>query len=182
MSDSLLFVTSEFNPAPAVLAEGKHHPDALASASGVYITASGTAMLEAAEYHLSASEDWVWLALENGVLQLTGPDTDFTLKAGDCCMIPSWTDGVELHVTQEARVLWMMVGGTLSSAFLQRSVSRRMRALRRSQAAYSRFTAPHNRSRRMQRSASGAGRSEALTAPLLLSVGRSDSSHATASE
>ena len=120
MSDSLLFVTSENNPAPAVLAEGKHQPDALASASGVYITASGTAMLETTGYHLTASEDWVWLALENGIIQLKGPDTDFMLKAGDCCMIPAWTEGVELQVTQEARVLWMMVGGTLAGAFLQR--------------------------------------------------------------
>ena len=120
MSDSLLFVTSERNVAPAVLAEGKHQPDALASASGVYITASGTAMLETTDYHLAATEDWVWLALENGVLQLTGADTDFILKAGDCCMLPAWTEGVQLHVTQEARVLWMMVGGTLAGAFLQR--------------------------------------------------------------
>ena len=120
MSDSLLFVTSEHNVAPAVLAEGKHQPDALASASGVYITASGTAMLETTDYHLAATEDWVWLALENGVLQLTGADTDFILKAGDCCMLPAWTEGVQLHVTQEARVLWMMVGGTLAGAFLQR--------------------------------------------------------------
>ena len=80
MSDSLLFVTSENNPAPAVLAEGKHQPDALASASGVYITASGTAMLETTGYHLTASEDWVWLALENGIIQLKGPDTDFMLN------------------------------------------------------------------------------------------------------
>ena len=120
MSDSLLFLKTEQAAAPAVLAEGAHHPDALASASGVYITASGTAMLEASEYHLNSFEDWVWLALENGSLRLEGPDTDFTLKSGDCCMVPPWTDGVVLHVPQEARILWMMVGGTLSSAFLQR--------------------------------------------------------------
>ncbi len=120
MCESLLFMTSEQFPAPAVLAEGKHQPDALASASGVYITASGTAMLEVSVYQLKSFEEWVWLAVENGSLFLTGPDTDFQLKAGDCCMLPPWTEGVELRVTQEARMLWMSVGGTLAGAFLQR--------------------------------------------------------------
>ena len=120
MSDSLLFATSEQFAAPAVLAEGSHQPDALASASGVYITASGTAMLEANVYQPKSFEDWVWLAVETGSLQLTGPDTDFQLKGGDCCMLPPWTENVVLSVPQEARILWMTVGGTLAGAFLQR--------------------------------------------------------------
>ena len=120
MSDSLLFATSEQYAAPAVLAEGSHQPDALASASGVYITASGTAMLEANVYQPKSFEDWVWLAVETGSLQLTGPDTDFQLKGGDCCMLPPWTENVVLSVPQEARILWMTVGGTLAGAFLQR--------------------------------------------------------------
>ena len=120
MSDSLLFATSEQYAAPAVLAEGSHQPDALASASGVYITASGTAMLEANVYQPKSFEDWVWLAVETGSLQLIGPDTDFQLKGGDCCMLPPWTENVVLSVPQEARILWMTVGGTLAGAFLQR--------------------------------------------------------------
>ncbi len=120
MSDSLLFVASEMHPAPAVLAEGQHHPDTLASASGIYITASGTAMMDASSYELRAFEDWVWLAVENGAMQLTGPETELDLRAGDCCMLPPWTEHVSIKVEQEARILWMSVGGTLAGAFLQR--------------------------------------------------------------
>ena len=120
MSESLLFAESEQFASPAVLAEGVHHPDALANASGVYITASGTAMLEAGDYLLVTPEEWVWLAVENGSLQLTGQDTDFHLKAGDCAMLPPWSEDVQLRVAQEARLLWVKVGGTLAGAFLQR--------------------------------------------------------------
>ena len=121
MAESLLFQTKpDQTDMPAVLVEGAHTPDALAGASGVYIAASGSAMLQSGPQALKTVDHWLWLALESGSLTLENPETPMTLRSGECCMLPPATADVVLDVSQEARVLWIMVGGTLSGAFLQR--------------------------------------------------------------
>lgn len=120
MNESLLFATSETVATPAVLVEGSHTPDALASASSVYISAAGSAMLQAGTHPLNVFEQWIWLAVEGGSLQFDGTASSFLLRSGDCCMLPPGTQDITLNVDQEARVLWIAVGGALSGAFLQR--------------------------------------------------------------
>ena len=120
MADSLLFQNKPDVDMPAVLVEGSHIPDALAGASGVYIAASGSAMLQNGIQNLRTMEHWLWLAVENGTLELINEENTLSVRAGDCCMLPPGSRGVSLDVHQEARVLWIMVGGTLSGAFLQR--------------------------------------------------------------
>ena len=121
MSDSLLFQNKpDQTDMPALLVEGSHTPDALAGASGVYIAAAGSAMLQSGTQSLKAMEHWLWLAVEGGTLVLENEDVSLTLRTGDCCMLPPLSQDVILDVGQEARVLWMLVGGTLSGAFLQR--------------------------------------------------------------
>ena len=120
MADSLLFQNKPDVDMPAVLVEGAHTPDALAGASGVYIAASGSAMLQSGAQNLRAMEHWLWLAVESGALELENEDVSLSLRGGDCCMLPPGSRGVMLDVHQEARVLWIMVGGTLAGAFLQR--------------------------------------------------------------
>ena len=120
MADSLLFQNKPDVDMPAVLVEGSHVPDALAGASGVYIAASGSAMLQNGVQNLRTMEHWLWLAVESGNLDLINEETTLSLRAGDCCMLPPGSRGVSLDVNQEARVLWIMVGGALSGAFLQR--------------------------------------------------------------
>ena len=120
MADSLLFQNKPDVEMPAVLVEGSHVPDALAGASGVYIAASGSAMLQNGVQNLRTMEHWLWLAVESGNLELVNEETNLSLRQGDCCMLPPGSRGVSLDVRQEARILWIMVGGTLSGAFLQR--------------------------------------------------------------
>ena len=120
MADSLLFQNKPDVEMPAVLVEGSHVPDALAGASGVYIAASGSAMLQNGVQNLRTMEHWLWLAVESGNLELVNEETTLSLRQGDCCMLPPGSRGVSLDVRQEARILWIMVGGTLSGAFLQR--------------------------------------------------------------
>ncbi len=120
MADSLLFQNKPDVDMPAVLVEGAHVPDALAGASGVYIAASGSAMLQNGVQNLRTMEHWLWLAVESGNLELVNEETTLSLRQGDCCMLPPGSRGVSLDVHQEARVLWIMVGGALSGAFLQR--------------------------------------------------------------
>ena len=120
MADSLLFQNKSDSDMPAVLVEGAHTPDALAGASGVYIAASGSAMLQSGVQNLCTMEHWLWLAVESGAMELENEDVSLSLRSGDCCMLPPGSRGVMLDVHQEARVLWIMVGGTLAGAFLQR--------------------------------------------------------------
>ncbi len=120
MAESLLFQSRPDEDMPAVLVEGAHTPDALAGASGVYIAASGSAMLQNGSQNLRTMEHWLWLAVESGNLTLEKEDVSLSLRAGDSCMLPPGSRGVSLDVHQEARVLWIMVGGTLAGAFLQR--------------------------------------------------------------
>ena len=121
MTDSLLFQKKhDQEEMPALLVEGSHTPDALAGASGVYIAAAGSAMLQNGSQHLKPMDHWLWLAVEGGSLMLENADVSFSLRSGDCCMLPPGSQDVELDVNQEARILWIMVGGTLSGAFLQR--------------------------------------------------------------
>jgi len=121
MADSILFQTRpDQTDMPAVQVEGAHTPDALAGASGVYIAAAGSAMLQSGPHSLNPADHWLWLAVETGGTQLENEDVSLTLRSGECCMLPPGSHGVVLNVHQEARVLWMQVGGTLAGAFLQR--------------------------------------------------------------
>ncbi|MBR1585477.1 MAG: helix-turn-helix transcriptional regulator [Clostridia bacterium] len=121
MAESILFQSKPDQiDMPAVLVEGAHTPDALAGASGVYIAAAGSAMLQSGTHALNPMEHWLWLAVEGGGMELENEDVSLSLRAGECCMLPPGSRGVVLDVHQEARVLWMQVGGTLAGAFLQR--------------------------------------------------------------
>lgn len=121
MAESILFQSKPDQvDMPAVQVEGAHTPDALAGASGIYIAAAGSAMLQSGSHPLNTMEHWLWLAVESGGTVLENEDVSLTLRAGECCMLPPGSHGVALNVHQEARVLWMQVGGTLAGAFLQR--------------------------------------------------------------
>ena len=100
--------------------EGVHTPDDLARASGVWIAAAGSAMLPLGEYRMNDTERWLWFSVESGLVQMENDDVSYTLRGGDCCMLPPGTHDMTVTATQEARVLWMTVDGMLSSVFLQR--------------------------------------------------------------
>ena len=121
MSKSMLLVpVQEDELSQPLYVEGVHNPDELARASGVWIAAAGSAMLPTGVYNVCDTERWLWFAVENGLVQLENDEVSYTLRGGDCCMLPPAIRGVTVTASQEARVLWMTVDGVLSSAFLQR--------------------------------------------------------------
>ena len=121
MSKSLLLIpTLEDEINQPLYVEGVHTPDDLARASGVWIAAAGSAMLPLGVYDMNDTDRWLWFSVESGLVQLENDDVSYSLRGGDCCMLPPGTKGVTVNATQEARVLWMTVDGMLSSAFLQR--------------------------------------------------------------
>ena len=97
MAESLLFQTKpDQTDMPAVLVEGAHTPDALAGASGVYIAASGSAMLQNGPQALKTVDHWLWLALESGSMTLMNEETPVSLRSGECCMLPPGTRNLVL--------------------------------------------------------------------------------------
>ena len=119
-SSLLLVPACEDEASQPLIVEGVHTPDELARASGVWIAAAGSAMLPVGLYNMHDTEHWLWLAVENGAVQIENHEGAYALRSGECCMMPALTSGIKINVVQEARVLWMMVDGVLSSAFLQR--------------------------------------------------------------
>ncbi len=121
MSQSILIIPREENEEnQPLLVEAVHTPDELARMSGVWIDAAGSAMLPGGSFMLKAAGHWLWLAMESGSLQLTADKNTFLLKSGDCCMVPPDNENIVIENVQEARILWIMVDGSLSSMFMQR--------------------------------------------------------------
>ncbi len=121
MSNSILFLTDESNEQnPALLVESVHTPDSLASASGVYISASGSAMLQVSRQKVLPSHSWLWFASESGKMTLTHESDTVTLKGRDCCMVPPEYGEISLNITEECRVFWMTLSGTLANEFMLR--------------------------------------------------------------
>ena len=119
MSDSILFIFDE-NAAetPAVLVEGTHTPDALASASGVFIHAAGNAMLQCSSQRIRPLNHWTWFAVESGSLLLTYDNTELQLGGGDSCIFSPGNLPVNVEILQESRIVWIMVGGALAGEFM----------------------------------------------------------------
>lgn len=119
-ASQLLIPLKEDEVSQPLYVEGTHAPDELARASGVWIAAAGTIMLPVGVYNMSDTERWLWFAVEGGQVLIEQGDISFTLRSGDCCMLPPMTSGVSVNAAQEARVLWLTVDGVLSGTFLQR--------------------------------------------------------------
>lgn len=117
MSNSVLFQGTSLNPEKLpVSVEAIHNPDALASASGLWISSAGSAMLTQGEYPLRQQEDWLLIMCQNGTFQLS--TNDLRIRNRECCMIPVGTQNAVLNVEQEARIIWMTIGGHLAKDFM----------------------------------------------------------------
>lgn len=117
MSKSVLFQGTQLQPEKLpVSVEGTHVPDQLAAASGLWISAAGSAMLTKGQYPLKKQEDWLIIMCQNGSFQLS--HNDLRIRSRECCMLPMNTDQVHINVEQEARIIWMTVSGRLSDDFM----------------------------------------------------------------
>lgn len=117
MSQSVLFLRSqEHQEKLPVSVESTHTPDALAAASGLWISAAGSAMLTEGVYDLNPQADWLLMMCQNGSFHLN--TNDLKVRSRECCMIPGGTTSVQLQVEQEARVIWMTISGAHASEFM----------------------------------------------------------------
>ena len=111
--ESYLFATVEA-AADTLVVEGWHKPGSLTRASGAWIHAAGSAMLEAGRYALRSHEQWVWMAIESGEATLHWQGTQLPLKEEQTCFLPAGDKDCALEVPHQARCLWIALDGELA--------------------------------------------------------------------
>lgn len=117
MSESILLLNSnEQSEKQPVAVEGRHEPDTLAAASGVWIDAAGSAMLTSGQYTLKTQDAWLMIMCQNGSFQLSM--NDLKIRNRECCMIPRNAGNLSIQVEQEARIIWMTFDGRLAQDFM----------------------------------------------------------------
>ena len=94
--------------------EGFHKPGSLTLASGAWIHAAGSFVLENGTYPLKEHEQWIWLAVETGNVLLRWDQHDLLLKAGSTCFLPGGDHICEVETEGHARCLWIALEGPLS--------------------------------------------------------------------
>ena len=94
--------------------EGFHKPGSLTLASGAWIHAAGSFVLEQGTYALQDHEQWVWLAVETGDVLLRWDQHVLDLKNGSTCFLPGGSHPCEIETDGHARCLWIALEGPLS--------------------------------------------------------------------
>lgn len=94
--------------------QGFHKPGSLTQASGAWIHAAGSFVLEKGTYPLNAHEQWVWLAVESGEILLRWDNHDLVLGAGFTCFLPGGNKPCEIETYERTRCLWIAIEGPLS--------------------------------------------------------------------
>ena len=94
--------------------EGYHKPGSLTLASGAWIHAAGSFVLESGVYPLKDHEQWVWFAVEAGEILLHWDQHDLVLKSGSTCFLPGGNRPCSIEAQGHARCLWIALEGPLS--------------------------------------------------------------------
>ena len=94
--------------------EGWHKPGSLTQASGAWIHAAGSFVVEKGEYPLNSHDQWVWLAVERGAIVLTWDQHELALSAGSTCFLPGGFQPCSICTAEQTRCLWIALEGPLS--------------------------------------------------------------------
>ncbi len=98
----------------SLVVEGTHKPGSLTLASGAWIHAAGSFVLEEGSYSLRDHEQWVWLAVEAGAIIVRWDHHELHLSSGSTCFLPGGTKPCDIETSGHARCLWIALEGPLS--------------------------------------------------------------------
>ena len=98
----------------ALAVEGTHKPGSLTLASGAWIYAAGSFVLEEGTYPLRDHEQWVWLVVEAGEILLRWGGHELTLTTGATCFLPGGKTTCEISTRGHAHCQWIALEGPLS--------------------------------------------------------------------
>ena len=94
--------------------EGTHKPGSLTQASGAWIHAAGSFVLEEGTFEVNPREQWIWLAVETGDLTVNWNTNELLLEKGSTCFLPCGETHCMLKASSHVRCLWMAVDGPLA--------------------------------------------------------------------
>ena len=100
--------------------EGYHVPGSLTLASGAWIYAAGSFILDKGTYALNRREQWVWLAVEKGGILLKWGEHELALSAGYTCFLPGGNTPCEINAEDGTRCLWIAIEGPLSAMVVRK--------------------------------------------------------------
>ena len=111
---SYLFSGMEVS-ADTLLLEGWHKPGSLTEASGAWIHAAGSAVLDATDtLPLLPHDQYVWLAVAQGEITLLWQGTELRLGANGTCFLPAGDAEMSLRCEGPVRLFWMALEGPLA--------------------------------------------------------------------
>ena len=95
--------------ADTLILEGWHKPGSLTLASGAWMHAAGSALLEPGTHPIRAHDQYVWLAVEEGSAVLTWHGTPLTLETADTCFLPAKNETCALSASNSSPSIWAWV-------------------------------------------------------------------------
>ena len=117
--ESYLFLNVEA-AADTLVVEGWHQPGSLTRASGTWIHAAGSAMLEGGTFQLKPHDQPIWLAVEDGSVELHMPGQTVLLRTGEATFLPINSTDATLVAAGQFRCMWLALDGPLSSMVVKK--------------------------------------------------------------
>ncbi|MDD2648348.1 MAG: AraC family transcriptional regulator [Eubacteriales bacterium] len=121
MGDYLLYEQSNYSQSTKhpFHVEGEHKPDELAVKSGAWIHAAGSAMLPEGVYSMKSHPCWLWIAVEQGKIQLSCDRQTFDMHTSNSCLVPPDTECKSIEAIEESRIVWFSLEGQLADQFME---------------------------------------------------------------
>ena len=111
--ESWLFEGTEIS-SDALVIEGWHKPGSLTMASGVWMHAAGSILLDAGVHAVKPRDQFVFLAVDEGAVTLRWAKSELTLKENETCWLPASQEEAYLDVPKSLRLIWIALDGPLA--------------------------------------------------------------------
>lgn len=111
--ESYLFSGVEVD-ADSLVVEGWHKPGSLTTASGAWISAAGSAVLESGTCEVKPHQQWIWLAVETGNIKVYWDDLEFEMGESNMCVLPAGDHGTKIELLEYSKLLWQAFEGPLA--------------------------------------------------------------------
>lgn len=100
--------------ADSLVVEGWHKPSSLTVASGAWIQSAGSAVLDSGTVDVKNHDQWIWIAVEAGKINLLWEDQVIDMEEGNMCVLPSGEHETKIELLEQSKLLWQAFEGPLA--------------------------------------------------------------------